>query len=119
MVYIFGKNISNNKKTVFGISSIYGIGLKTAYFICNAVKINPQKYVSKLTENEIRKITDYIQKNFITENLLRKNIHLNINELISIRHYRGVRHQMSLPVRGQRTRSNAKTQKNLAKKRYK
>lgn len=119
MAHIFGKNILNTKKLVFGLTSIHGIGLKTAYKICQTLNFDPNLPFGKLSENDILKITNFIQNTYLIESLLKREISTNIKNLISIRNYRGIRHSLGLPVRGQRTSSNAKIQKKLAKMRYK
>ncbi len=119
MVYILGKNISNKKNIVYGLTTIYGIGLKTAQLLCNKTGLSTTISMGFLSENDIVKITNYIQDNLLVENFLRSEISSNIKSLISIRNYRGIRHNLSLPVRGQRTSCNAKTQRFLGKSRFK
>lgn len=119
MAHIFGKNISNTKKLVFGLTAIHGIGLKTAYNVCQTLNFDPNLTIGKLSESDILKITNFIQNTYLIESLLKREVSNNIKGLISIRNYRGIRHSLGLPVRGQRTCSNAKIQKKLAKLRYK
>lgn len=119
MAHILGKNISDKKNIIYGLTSIYGIGLFTANSIITNIKLDAKMVVGDLSENDILKITNFIQENFLIENILRREVSANIKELIAIRNYRGIRHSLNLPVRGQRTSCNAKTQKKLAKTRFK
>jgi len=119
MAHILGRNISNNKNVIYGLSQLYGIGLKKAHFICKKIGISTTCSIGSLVETDIIKLTTYIQENVSVENLLRREIASNIKDLIAIRSYRGIRHSLSLPVRGQRTSCNAKTQKLLANARFK
>ena len=111
MARILGVEIPNEKKVVIGLTYIYGIGHSRAKEIVEATGIDGNKKVKDLTEEEIGKIGSYIQQNFKIEGELRQEISENIKRLIDINCYRGIRHKLSLPVRGQRTRSNARTRK--------
>ncbi|HOC02287.1 MAG TPA: 30S ribosomal protein S13 [Candidatus Ratteibacteria bacterium] len=111
MARILGVEIPNEKKVAVGLTYIYGIGKSTAERIIKATGINPDKRIKELTEEEIGKISGFVQQNFKIEGDLRREISSNISRLIDINCYRGVRHRRSLPVRGQRTRTNARTRK--------
>jgi len=111
MVRIRGVDLPSEKKIIFTLPKIFGIGLSLAKKICIETKIDPQKKVKDLTPEEISKIDKFIEANYKVEGDLRREIRENIKRLIEIQCYRGLRHQKGLPVRGQRTRSNARTRK--------
>jgi len=111
MARIAGVDLPNEKRVEIGLTYIYGIGRVTSNKILEATKIDPNTRVKDLTENDINKIRDYMDKNVVTEGDLRRDVALNIKALQEIGSYRGVRHRKGLPVRGQSTRSNARTRK--------
>ncbi|SNR84856.1 30S ribosomal protein S13 [Desulfurobacterium atlanticum] len=111
MARIAGVDIPDNKKVPYSLAYIYGIGIKTGFKICEEAGIDPEKRVKDLTEEEIAKIRKIIESEYKVEGDLRKEIAMNIRRLIDIGCYRGVRHRLGLPVRGQRTRTNARTRK--------
>lgn len=111
MVRIAGVELEKNKRLIFALPKIYGIGLSLAKKICAETKIDPFKKTDELTAQEISKIEKYIEANFNIEGELRREIKENIKRLINIQCHRGLRHQKGLPVRGQRTRTNARTRK--------
>jgi small subunit ribosomal protein S13 len=111
MVRIRGVDLDNDKKIVYALPKIFGIGLSLAYKICQQVNIDINKKVKDLSPEEIGKIDKFIEAHYKTEGELRREIKDNIKRLIEIQAYRGLRHQRGLPVRGQRTRSNARTRK--------
>ncbi len=111
MARILGVEIPNDKKVWIGLTYIYGIGRTTASRIVAETGINPDKRIKDLTEEEISRISIFIQRNFKIEGDLRRDLGENISRLIDINCYRGLRHRRSLPVRGQRTRTNARTRK--------
>ncbi len=111
MPRIAGVNIPENKQLWISLRYIYGIGPTRAMEILNKLNINPYKKAKDLTPEETTKIQKFIEDNYIVEGDLRRQISQNIRELIEIRCYRGIRHQKGLPVRGQRTRTNARTRK--------
>ncbi|MCS7243910.1 MAG: 30S ribosomal protein S13 [Candidatus Calescibacterium sp.] len=111
MPRIAGVNIPENKQLWISLRYIYGIGPTTAMEILKNTNIDPYKKAKNLTPEEITKIQKYIEENYTVEGDLRRQINQNIRELIEIRCYRGIRHQKGLPVRGQRTRTNARTRK--------
>ena len=114
MARIAGINIPQNKNVHIGLTYIYGIGNKFSQQICNNLNIPSNKRIHELTEDEIGKIREYIDKNFTVEGDLRRETSLNIKRLIDLGSYRGTRHKKKLPVRGQRTRCNARTRKGKA-----
>lgn len=105
-----------NKRVVIALTYIHGIGLTTSQNICKALKITPETRIPDLTEQQLASIRDYITKNFTVEGERRKEVVDSIKSLISKGTYRGTRHKKGLPVRGQRTRTNAKTRKKRGKK---
>ena len=114
MARIAGVNIPQNKLVNVGLTYIYGIGNKFSNEICSALEIPKSKRVSELTDAEILKIREYIDKKFRVEGDLRRENSLSIKRLIDLATYRGSRHRKKLPVRGQRTRCNARTRKGKA-----
>ena len=114
MARIAGINIPQNKIVRIGLTYIYGIGNKNSQEICKNLNIASSKRVNQLTDDEILKIREYIDKNIDVEGELRRETSLNIKRLIDLSTYRGSRHKKKLPVRGQRTRCNARTRKGKA-----
>jgi small subunit ribosomal protein S13 len=114
MARIAGVNIPQKKIVQVGLTYIYGIGDKFSKQICNALEIPNSKRVNELTDEQILKIREYIDKNFNVEGDLRRENSLNIKRLIDLATYRGSRHRKKLPGRGQRTRCNARTRKGKA-----
>ena len=114
MARIAGVNIPQNKLVKVGLTYIYGIGVKFSDDICNSLSIPNSKRVNELTDEEILKIREYIDKNFTVEGDLRRDKSFSIKRLIDLASYRGLRHKKNLPVRGQRTRCNARTRKGKA-----
>jgi small subunit ribosomal protein S13 len=114
MARIAGINIPQNKIVRVGLTYIYGIGDKNSQEICKNLNIPSSKRVNQLTDDEILKIREYIDKNIDVEGELRRETSLNIKRLIDLATYRGSRHKKKLPVRGQRTRCNARTRKGKA-----
>lgn len=108
---IAGVNIPTKKRVVIALRYIYGIGPVNAVAIADAVGIEHTRRVSDLTEDEIVKIREEIDRNYMVEGDLRREIATNIKRLQDIQAYRGLRHRKGLPVRGQRTRTNARTRK--------
>lgn len=111
MPRILGVDIPNNKKTVISLTYIYGIGPAIAKQICELTSIDPDMKASELTEAQVGQILNVLQENFTVEGDLRRQVAQNIRRLIAIGSYRGLRHRKNLPVRGQRTRTNARTRK--------
>ena len=114
MARIAGVNIPQNKLVHIGLTYIYGIGDNFSNQICSALKIEKSMRVNQLTDDQILKIREYIDKNLTVEGDLRRENSLNIKRLIDLASYRGSRHRKKLPVRGQRTRCNARTRKGKA-----
>lgn len=115
MVRLLGLNIQDNFKVGFALTSIFGIGWTRADKIIKECKLDGSKRIKDLTEDELKEIINFIDKNYITEGELRENLAESIKRLKDIGSYRGLRHSRSLPVRGQRTRSNARTKRGKRK----
>ena len=111
MARISGVDLPRDKRVEIGLTYIYGIGLKTSQKILETTGVNPDTRVKDLTDDEVRKISDYINDNVMVEGDLRRDIALNIKRLQEIGCYRGIRHRRGLPVRGQNTKNNARTRK--------
>ena len=114
MARIAGVNIPQNKLVHIGLTYIYGIGNKFSNQICTSLEIPSTKRINELTDDDILKIREYIDANFKVEGDLRRDYSLTIKRLIDLACYRGSRHRKKLPVRGQRTRCNARTRKGKA-----
>ena len=114
MARIAGVNIPQNKLVHVGLTYIFGVGNKFSNQICKELSINKKTRVNQLTDDQILKIREYIDKNITVEGDLRRENSLNIKRLIDLATYRGSRHRKKLPVRGQRTRCNARTRKGKA-----
>jgi len=111
MARIAGVEIPDSKRLFIGLTYIYGVGRTLAIKACEAVGIDPMKKLGELSDEELARLRDYIERNYKVEGDLRREIAENIKRLIDIGCYRGRRHIAGLPVRGQRTRSNARTRK--------
>jgi len=109
-----GVNVPSSKRLVIALTYIFGIGKKYANDICSTVSIDKNKRVNDLTEDEIIKIRECIDKSYIVEGDLRRSVSNNIKRLTDLGCYRGLRHRNKLPVRGQRTHTNARTRKGKA-----
>ena len=115
MARISGVDIPNAKRVEVALTYIYGIGPKSASDILAKTGIDPDKRAKDLTEEDIAKLRDEIENNYTVEGELRREVALNIKRLVEINCYRGIRHRKGLPVRGQRTKTNARTRKGPAK----
>ena len=115
MARIAGVDLPREKRVEIALTYIYGIGRKTANDILAATGINPDTRVKDMTEEDEAKIREYIDHHLIVEGDKRRDVALNIKRLVEIGCYRGVRHRKGLPVRGQRTKTNARTRKGPAK----
>ena len=115
MARIAGVDIPNNKRIEIALTYIYGLGLKSARDICAKTGVSPDTRAKDLTEEEIAKLRDEIDENYHVEGDLRKEVAMNIKRLVEINCYRGIRHRKGMPVRGQRTKTNARTRKGPAK----
>jgi len=114
MARIAGVNIPQNKLVRIGLTYIYGIGNKFSNEICEILEIPRSTKVNELSDDQIQKIREYIDEKFTVEGDLRRENSLSIRRLIDLATYRGSRHRKKLPVRGQRTRCNARTRKGKA-----
>ena len=114
MARLAGVNVPSSKRLVIALTYILGIGKKYANDICISVSIDKNKRVNNLTEDEIIKIRECIDKSYVVEGDLRRSVSNNIKRLTDLGCYRGLRHRNKLPVRGQRTHTNARTRKGKA-----
>ena len=115
MARIAGVDITNNKRIEIALTYIYGIGRKSANDILAKTGINPDTRAKDLTEEDVAKLRDEIENSYTVEGDLRREVSMNKKRLIEINCYRGIRHRKGLPVRGQRTKTNARTRKGPAK----
>ena len=115
MARIAGVNIPTQKRVEIGLRYIHGIGPMTARKIIQQLGISPDRRVSDLTESEVIQIREIIDRDYLVEGDLRRDVAMNIKRLMDLGCYRGLRHRKSLPVRGQRTHTNARTRKGPAK----
>ena len=111
MARISGVDLPREKRVEIGLTYIFGIGLKTSQDILAGTGVNPDTRVKDLSEQDINKIREYIERNLKVEGDLRRDVGLDIKRLMEIGCYRGVRHRKGLPVRGQNTKQNARTRK--------
>jgi small subunit ribosomal protein S13 len=112
---IAGVNIPTNKRVVIALQYIHGIGSRKAQEICEKVAIPSDRRVNQLTDQEVLQIRETIDRDYAVEGDLRRDVSMNIKRLMDLGCYRGLRHRRSLPVRGQRTHTNARTRKGKAK----
>ena len=115
MARIEGVDLPRNKRVEIGLTYLFGIGSTRAREILTHTKVNPDIRVKDLSESDVALIREYISKNIIVEGDLRRDVQMNIKRLIEIGSYRGLRHRRNLPVRGQRTKTNARTRKGIKK----
>lgn len=115
MARIAGVDLPRDKRVEVALTYIYGIGLSTAKKVLAATNVSPDTRVRDLTEEEINRLREVIDRDYKVEGDLRREESMNIKRLIEIGSYRGLRHRRNLPVRGQRTRTNARTRKGPAK----
>lgn len=115
MARIAGVNIPTNKRVVIALQYIHGIGQNFAKRICDTVNIAPERRVNELTDAEVIQIREAIDRDFMVEGDLRRETAMNIKRLMDLGCYRGLRHRRGLPVRGQRTHTNARTRKGPSK----
>ena len=113
MARISGVDIPRDKRVVISLTYIYGIGNTTSEKILESTSIDPSKRVKDLDEAELTRLRDFIDRNYVTEGDLRREVNMNIKRLIEIGSYRGMRHRRNLPARGQRTRTNARTRRGV------
>jgi small subunit ribosomal protein S13 len=115
MPRIAGVDLPKNKRLEIALTYIYGVGLKRSKDVLEALKLSPDMRSEQLTEAQVAQLTSYLQTTYIVEGDLRREVQQNIKRLISINCYRGMRHRLGLPVRGQRTKTNARTRKGKKK----
>lgn len=111
MARVAGVNIPDEKRVEISLTYIYGIGLTRSQKILNSTQINPDTRVKDLTETELNRIREFIEKNFKIEGDLKREVVQNINRLKEVGTYRGTRHKLNLPARGQRTKTNSRTKR--------
>jgi small subunit ribosomal protein S13 len=112
---IAGVNIPNQKRVPIGLTYIHGIGRTKAQEICEKVGIPPDRRVHEMTDDEVLRVRELIDREYMVEGDLRRNVAMSIKRLMDLGSYRGLRHRKSLPVRGQRTHTNARTRKGPAR----
>lgn len=115
MARIAGVDIPRDKRVVISLTYIYGIGRNTSEKILKATQIDPSIRVRDLDENQVTQLREFIDRNYIVEGDLRREVNMNIKRLMEIGCYRGLRHRRNLPSRGQRTRTNARTRRGTRK----
>ena len=115
MARISGVNIPSGKRVQVALTYIFGIGTTRAKKICEEAKLDPSKRVNSLTEQELTTIRDLIDKDYVVEGDLRRDNAVNLKRLVDLGCYRGLRHRKGMPVRGQRTHTNARTRKGKAR----
>jgi small subunit ribosomal protein S13 len=111
MPRVLGVDIPNDRPTVISLTYLYGVGLKTARELCHKAGVDPQVRARELREDELTRLAALLDKDYTVEGQLRRQHNQNIARLKDIGCYRGIRHRRGLPVRGQRTRTNARTRK--------
>ena len=111
MARIAGVDLPRDKRVEIGLTYIYGIGRTSANKILEAANVNPDTRVRELTDDEVKRLAEVIEKDYMVEGDLRREVALNIKRLQEIGCYRGIRHRKGLPVRGQKTKTNARTRK--------
>ena len=115
MARIAGVNIPTAKRVPIALTYVTGIGRTSAQAICEAVGIEPSRRVNELSDAEVLKLREHIDENYTVEGDLRREVQMNVKRLMDLGCYRGLRHRRNLPVRGQRTHTNARTRKGPAK----
>jgi small subunit ribosomal protein S13 len=115
MARIAGVNIPTNKRVIIALQYIHGIGPKKAEEICEKVAIPAERRVNQLSDSEVLQIREVIDRDYMVEGDLRREVSMNIKRLMDLGCYRGLRHRRSLPVRGQRTHTNSRTRKGKSK----
>lgn len=113
MARIAGVDIPRDKRVDVSLRYIFGIGISVANQICTHASVSGETKVRELTDDEISRIREYIDRNYIVEGELRRQVRQNIQRLVEINSYRGIRHRRGLPLRGQRTRTNARTKRGV------
>lgn len=111
MPRILGVDIPNDKRIQYSLTYLYGVGLHTAREACERLQIDPNRKAFELTEEEVSKLAAFLESEYTVEGPLRRQLSSNISRLREVKAYRGIRHRLGLPVRGQRTKTNARTRK--------
>jgi small subunit ribosomal protein S13 len=111
MPRLLGVDIPNDKPTYISLSYLYGVGDKVARDLCHKAGVDPQRKARELADDELSRLAALLERDYVVEGPLRRQIQQNVNRLRDIKCYRGIRHRLGLPVRGQRTRTNARTRK--------
>ena len=111
MARIAGVDLPRDKRVEIGLTYIYGIGLTSSKKILESAKVSPDTRCRELTDDEVKRISEVIEKDYLVEGDLRREVAMNIKRLQEIGCYRGIRHRKGLPVRGQKTKTNARTRK--------
>ncbi|MCY4007690.1 MAG: 30S ribosomal protein S13 [Rhodobacteraceae bacterium] len=115
MARIQGVNLPTQKRVPIALTSIYGIGHATARNICETLKINQSRRLNDLSDSEVLLLREHIDRNYMVEGALRREVQINIKRMMDLGCYRGLRHRRGLPARGQRTHTNARTRKGPAR----
>ncbi len=111
MPRLLGVDIPNEKPTFISLTYLYGVGEKTARDLCHKAGVDPKRRARELADDELSRLAALLERDYVVEGPLRRQIQQNVNRLRDIKCYRGIRHRLGLPVRGQRTRTNARTRK--------
>lgn len=111
MPRLLGVDIPNDKATVVSLTYLYGVGSQTSRDLCHKAGIEPQKKARELADDELGRLAALLERDYVVEGPLRRQLQQNITRLRDVKCYRGIRHRVGLPVRGQRTRTNARTRK--------
>jgi small subunit ribosomal protein S13 len=111
MPRLLGVDIPNDKPTIVSLTYLYGVGPKTARELCHNAGVDPHRKARELADDELGRLAVLLERDYTVEGPLRRQLQQNVNRLRDIKCYRGIRHRLGLPVRGQRTRTNARTRK--------
>lgn len=111
MPRLLGVDIPNDKPTFISLTYLYGVGETTSRELCHKAGVDPQRKARELADDELSRLAALLERDYIVEGPLRRQLQQNVNRLRDIKCYRGIRHRLGLPVRGQRTRTNARTRK--------
>ena len=111
MPRLMGVDIPNDKPTLVSLTYLYGVGRKSARELCHNAGVDPQRKARELADDELSRLAVLLERDYTVEGPLRRQLQQNVNRLRDIKCYRGIRHRLGLPVRGQRTRTNARTRK--------
>ncbi len=111
MPRLLGVDIPNDKPTLISLTYLYGVGESTSRELCHKAGVDPQRKARELADDELSRLAALLERDYVVEGPLRRQLQQNVNRLRDIKCYRGIRHRLGLPVRGQRTRTNARTRK--------